>query len=71
MCSLQEHIDREIRARAAAILDDAAKKRGWNCDETDCSKTVKDGPLFRVNPKGQPGIFMCKEHEADTWKAQP
>lgn len=43
------------------------KKKGWDCDEDGCTKTVQDGPLFRVNPKGQPGIFMCREHEEATW----
>ncbi len=27
-----------------------------------CERTVKDGPLFRVNPKGVPGKWACQEH---------
>lgn len=38
------------------------KKKGWDCDQEECTSTVKDGPLYRVNPKGQKGIFMCTPH---------
>lgn len=34
----------------------------FDCDETGCTRTVDDGPLHRVNPRGEPGIFMCDEH---------
>lgn len=38
------------------------------CDEPGCDRSPADGhALFRVNPKGQPGIFMCEQHEAATW----
>lgn len=26
-----------------------------------CPKTVEEGPLFRINEKGVPGIFACRE----------
>lgn len=33
------------------------------CDYPECNRTPADGwALFRVNPKGQTGIFMCSEH---------
>ena len=33
------------------------------CDWPDCPRTIVDGwALFRVNPTGQTGIFMCSEH---------
>lgn len=35
------------------------KKAGWNCYGADCTKTAKDGPLYRTEPKGLPGRFMC------------
>jgi hypothetical protein len=35
------------------------KKAGWNCYGADCEKTAKDGPLYRTEPKGEPGRFMC------------
>jgi hypothetical protein len=34
------------------------KKAGWNCYGADCEKTAKDGPLYRTEPKGEPGRFM-------------
>lgn len=38
------------------------------CDEPGCARSPARGDaLFRVNPKGEAGIFMCKEHEAATW----
>lgn len=34
-----------------------------SCDEKDCKRSPVNGhPLYRVNPKGQTGIFMCREH---------
>lgn len=38
------------------------KRIGRDCQTSDCTKTVNDGPLWRVNPKGEPGVFMCGEH---------
>jgi hypothetical protein len=39
------------------------------CDEPGCGRSPVNGDvLYRVNPKGEKGIFMCEEHEADTWK---
>lgn len=33
------------------------------CDESGCDRTPADGyVLYRVNPKGQPGVYMCREH---------
>lgn len=33
------------------------------CDWPDCDRSPVDGwALFRVNPKGETGIFMCSEH---------
>lgn len=46
---------REVRQRFG-------KRVGRNCDEWACTATVNDGPLWRVNPKGRPGIFMCSAH---------
>lgn len=37
------------------------------CAESGCEITPQDAPLFRVNPKGESGIFMCREHEETTW----
>jgi uncharacterized Zn finger protein (UPF0148 family) len=34
------------------------------CAYGDCERCPADGtPLFRVNPKGERGIFMCAEHK--------
>lgn len=42
------------------------------CDEPGCDRSPANGDaLFRVNPKGEPGVFMCKEHEAATWPRRP
>lgn len=38
------------------------KKTGWNCDYERCERTVEDGRLDRVNPKGVKGVFMCGPH---------
>lgn len=37
------------------------KKAGWNCYGADCDKTANDGPLYRTEPKGEKGRFMCGE----------
>lgn len=38
------------------------------CDEPGCDRSPANGDaLYRVNPKGEKGIFMCKEHEKATW----
>jgi hypothetical protein len=29
------------------------------CDGDDCTNTTNDGVLWRMNPKGEKGIFMC------------
>lgn len=49
------------------------KKTGWDCAQDDCTRTAEDGPLWRVNPKGQKGIFMCGEHaqQADQPPTEP
>ena len=32
-------------------------------DEDGCDRSPANGhPLFRVNPKGEAGVFMCSEH---------
>ncbi|QMU97826.1 hypothetical protein FVO59_11875 [Microbacterium esteraromaticum] len=59
----------EIAAERVALRDvreKFGKKVGHDCDEWMCQKTVDDGVLFRVNPRGRPGIFMCAEHAAVT-----
>jgi hypothetical protein len=40
----------------------ADKRIGRDCQQEGCDKTVSDGPLIRVNPKGERGVFMCQEH---------
>lgn len=33
------------------------------CDFEECKRSPVNGDaLFRVNPKGEPGVFMCYEH---------
>lgn len=39
-----------------------AKRIGRDCQQEGCDKTVSDGPLIRINPKGERGVFMCQEH---------
>ena len=47
------------------------------CDWPECDRSPANGHmLFRVNPKGQKGVFMCQEHAgpdadevAEVWKA--
>ena len=39
-------------------LDAAIFKECGGCGDTD-------GPLYRVNPKGRPGIFMCFDCHPD------
>lgn len=53
------------RKRLRETREKFGKKVGWNCDEWMCPKTVEDGALTRVNPKGRPGIFMCREHATE------
>lgn len=50
------------RQRLREVRAQFGKRVGRNCDEWTCTKTVEDGPLYRVNPRGRPGIFMCNEH---------
>lgn len=39
------------------------------CDEDGCDRSPANGDaLFRVNPKGEKGIFMCREHADATWE---
>lgn len=38
------------------------KRIGRDCQYEGCEATVDDGPLWRVNPKGERGIFMCGKH---------
>lgn len=40
----------------------SAKKAGWDCWWTTCTKTANDEPLHRTRPKGEPGQFMCAQH---------
>lgn len=35
---------------------------GIDCGFPGCTNTVNDGPLWRANPKGQPGFFVCGGH---------
>jgi hypothetical protein len=46
------------------------KQTGWDCDAEGCTKTVENGVLWRVNPKGVKGIFMCGEHRqiVNSWE---
>lgn len=39
-----------------------AKRAGYDCWWSTCSKTVRDEVLVRTRPKGQPGEFMCGQH---------
>ncbi|BCO56110.1 hypothetical protein MINTM005_13540 [Mycobacterium intracellulare] len=32
------------------------------CDELGCEHTTATHRLFRVNPRGEPGIFKCVDH---------
>lgn len=34
---------------------------GWNCQHPGCEKTARN-TLYRTNPTGVPGIFMCWPH---------
>lgn len=46
-------------------VDDERRARGIpRTRETPCAADGCDvtGELYRVNPKGQPGIFMCRRH---------
>ncbi len=52
----------EARAKLSQARALQGKAVGRDCDEYGCARTVDDGPLYRVNPKGEPGIFMCKDH---------
>jgi hypothetical protein len=39
------------------------------CDEPGCERAPANGDvLYRVNPKGEKGIFMCDKHAAATWQ---
>ena len=41
------------------------------CAEDSCDRSPATGwPLFRVNPKGERGVFMCKEHAAEVHELQ-
>lgn len=41
------------------------------CDYEDCDRSPINGdPLFRVNPKGEIGIFMCREHADNAIKVR-
>jgi hypothetical protein len=36
------------------------------CDEPGCDRSPFKGDiLFRVNPKGEKGIFMCNKHSRE------
>jgi hypothetical protein len=43
-------------------LAGGSKRVGRDCQQVGCDQTVSDGPLIRVNPKGERGVFMCEEH---------
>lgn len=32
---------------------------GYDCDGPDCLRNAHDGPLWRMTPRGQPGVFYC------------
>lgn len=53
------------RAVLRATRAKFGKRVGRDCDEWACDQTVENGPLYRVNPKGRPGIFMCAEHRSE------
>lgn len=61
-----------LRASLRAQREAEGKSVGWDCDAWDCYRNVSDGPLWRVNPFGQPGIFMCAEHASfvNTWETR-
>ena len=52
----------EERKALREVRERFGKRLGRDCDEWACASTVEDGPLWRVNLKGRPGIFMCSAH---------
>ena len=55
----------DLRADLTEYRAATGKKIGRTCDFPGCARTVDDGPLYRVNPKGQPGIFECGQHDKE------
>jgi len=53
-------------------MSEDEKRVGWDCQAEGCTRTVLDGPVYRVNPKGEKGIFMCPEHAqfVNSWEAR-
>lgn len=52
-------------AELSTKIDDERRRRG--VPRTQATPCAVDGctvvsPLERVNPKGEPGIFMCRRH---------
>lgn len=40
-----------------------------SCNEETCDRSPANGfALFRVNPKGEKGVFMCEEHARELKK---
>lgn len=38
------------------------------CDEVGCDRSPANGDvLYRVNPKGEIGVFMCQQHRDAVW----
>lgn len=35
------------------------------CAQQGCPKNARNTTLFRVNPPGEVGVFMCRTHWAD------
>jgi len=56
---MADYAEPDIQAEEIARAEAADTMR---CEFEGCPKTMRDGVLWRVNPKGVPGIFMCKEH---------
>lgn len=53
MADLTTHVDDERRLLGIPRTSETP------CAVDDCAAT---DALYRVNPKGEPGIFMCAEH---------
>lgn len=66
----REQTAAEFRQALRETRERLGKQGGRDCDAEGCTRTVGDGVLHRVNPKGQSGIFMCEEHArfVDSWE---
>jgi len=41
------------------------------CDTEGCDRSPARGhPLFRANPRGEPGIFLCDQHMREHMEAR-